>query len=48
MLIMTNGATARLMLVSTRSQFIGGIGEPINQNGFFDHFPTTMTVPEGD
>jgi predicted extracellular nuclease len=26
----------------------GGMGDPINQNGFSDHFPITMTVTEAD
>jgi hypothetical protein len=24
----------------------GGMGDPVNQNGFSDHFPITMTVAE--
>jgi hypothetical protein len=24
----------------------GGMGKPVNQNGFSDHFPITMTVTE--
>jgi hypothetical protein len=26
----------------------GGMGKPVNQNGFSDHFPITMTVTEVD
>jgi hypothetical protein len=26
----------------------GGMGKPINQNGFSDHFPITVTVTEVD
>jgi hypothetical protein len=26
----------------------GGMGKPVNQNGFSDHFPITMTVIEAD
>jgi len=26
----------------------GGMGKPVNQNGFSDHFPVTMTVTEAD
>jgi hypothetical protein len=26
----------------------GGMGKPLNQNGFSDHFPVTMTVTEVD
>jgi hypothetical protein len=26
----------------------GGMGRPINENGFFDHFPITVTVTEAD
>ena len=26
----------------------GGMGDPVNQNGFSDHFPITMTVTEVD
>jgi hypothetical protein len=25
----------------------GGMGDPVNPNGFSDHFPITMTVAEG-
>jgi hypothetical protein len=27
---------------------VGGMGKPVNQNGFSDHFPITMTVTEAD
>jgi hypothetical protein len=34
---------------STQSQIpFGGMGKPVNQNGFSDHFPITMTVTEVD
>jgi hypothetical protein len=26
----------------------GGMGDPVNQNGFSDHFPITMTIIEVD
>jgi hypothetical protein len=26
----------------------GGMGKPVNQNGFSDHFPITMTVTDND
>ena len=26
----------------------GGMGKPVNQNGFSDHFPITMTVTQLD
>ena len=26
----------------------GGMGKPVNQNGFSDHFPITMAVTEAD
>jgi hypothetical protein len=26
----------------------GGMGKPVNQNGFSDHFPITMTVTDTD
>jgi hypothetical protein len=26
----------------------GGMGDPVNQNGFSDHFPITMTVAEAE
>jgi Endonuclease/Exonuclease/phosphatase family len=26
----------------------GGMGDPVNQNGFSDHFPITMTVTEAE
>jgi hypothetical protein len=26
----------------------GGMGKPVSQNGFSDHFPITMTVTEVD
>ena len=34
---------------STRSPIpFGGMGEPVNQDGYSDHFPITMTVTERD
>jgi hypothetical protein len=32
--------------VYTKPIPLGGIGKPVNQTGFSDHFPITMTVTE--
>jgi hypothetical protein len=37
----------RLAVIPVGDPF-GGMGKPVNQNGFSDHFPITMTVTELD
>ena len=34
--------------LSTEANPVGGMGKPVNQNEFSDHFPITMTVTEVD
>jgi len=45
--IFTTSAMINPGLYPTPMPF-GGMGRPINENGFSDHFPITVTITEAD